>query len=33
MVIPADEIYPEKRTLIKDEWRYEKPVINTSVKE
>jgi imidazolonepropionase-like amidohydrolase len=29
----GDEIYPEKRTLIKDEWRYEKPVINTSVKE
>ncbi len=29
----GDETYPNKHTLIKDEWRYEKPVANTEVKE
>lgn len=29
----CNEIYPTKRALVKDEWKYEKPVINTDVKE
>ena len=29
----CDEVYPEKRKLIKSEWDYEKPVNNTNVKE
>jgi hypothetical protein len=29
----GDETCPDKRKLIKDEWKYEKSVGNTSVKE
>ena len=29
----CDELYPNKHTLIKEEWKYEKPVPNTGVKE
>lgn len=29
----CDEIYPTKHALIKEEWKYEKPAINTNVKE
>ncbi len=29
----CNEVYPSKHELIKDEWQYEKPVVNTDVKE
>ncbi|CAN5625785.1 amidohydrolase family protein [soil metagenome] len=29
----GDEVYPNKHLLIKDEWRYDKPVVNTDVVE
>jgi hypothetical protein len=29
----CNEVYPNKHTLIKDEWKYDKPVTNTGVKE
>jgi len=29
----CDEVYPQKRKLIKNEWNYEKPENNTNVKE
>ncbi|MDB5249165.1 MAG: amidohydrolase [Segetibacter sp.] len=29
----CNEIYPTKHTLVKDEWKYEKPVVNTGLQE
>lgn len=29
----CNEVYPQKHTLIKDEWKYKKPAVNTDVKE
>ena len=29
----CNQVYPEKHTLIKEEWKYEKPAVNTEVKE
>ncbi len=29
----CNQIYPDKRSLIMDEWKYQKPIVNTDVKE